>query len=104
MKRLSKEKCNGTLEGATLSSETGFIKIQFKKEEWNLESFDESGISAVTVSGETLIIEGSDISVTDVNLESRQLSAQGIFSGFFYNDDHKEKRKHSLLSSLFGKL
>ena len=41
MKRLSKEKCNGTLEGATLSSETGFIKIQFKKEEWNLESFDE---------------------------------------------------------------
>ena len=41
MKRLSKEKCNGTLEGAALSSETGFIKIQFKKEEWNLESFDE---------------------------------------------------------------
>lgn len=41
MKRLSKEKCSGTLEGATLSSETGFIKIQFKKEEWNLESFDE---------------------------------------------------------------
>lgn len=70
----------------------------------SVESFDESGISAVTVSGETLIIEGSDISVTDVNLESRQLNAQGIFSGFFYNDDHKEKRKHSLLSSLFGKL
>lgn len=40
MKRISKTKCNGTLEGVILSSENGFVRVEFKRSEWRLNEAD----------------------------------------------------------------
>lgn len=64
----------------------------------SVDSFDENGISATTVEGDSVIAEGSGISITDVNLEKGQFEASGSFSGIFYAE-HKAGTV-----SLFGRI
>lgn len=67
----------------------------------SVDSFDESSISATTVNGEVIVVEGSGISVTDVNIEKGCFEAQGNFSGFFYTAG--QTMNPGVLSRLFGK-
>lgn len=65
----------------------------------SVDSFDENGISATTASGESIVAEGSDVTVTDVNLEKGQLEAEGNFTGIFYMHGKTEAR--GLFSKFF---
>ena len=67
----------------------------------SVDSFDENGISATTIGGENLSVEGTGISVTDVNLEKQQFDAVGNFTGVFYSDI--QKTKQGFLSSVFSR-
>ena len=65
----------------------------------SVDSFDANVISATTVDGDTLVIEGEELSVTDVNLEVNKLEAVGKITGMFY---YEARRKNGILKGLFG--
>lgn len=66
----------------------------------SVDGFDANAISATTVDGDILVIEGEELSVTDVNLESNKLEAVGRISGMFY---YEPRRKNGILKGLFGR-
>ena len=65
----------------------------------SVDSFDETRICATTVDGENLVVEGEDLSVTDVNLENFKFEALGKVFGIFYYEPHK---KVGLFKGMFG--
>ena len=66
----------------------------------SVDSFDDTIISATTSDGVTLYIEGSDIALTDVNLEKKCFEATGNFYSFAYSSN-SVKEYNGLFSRLF---
>ncbi len=64
-----------------------------------VDSFDETNLCATMCDGEAIVVEGSGISVTDVNLENGSVEAEGNFTGVFYMT--QQKSTSGLFSRLF---
>lgn len=67
----------------------------------SVDSFDESGISATTLAGERIFIEGSGITVTDVNLDNNCFEATGIINGVYYSN--QQEKQVGIFERLFKK-
>lgn len=83
---------NVLLENRNKITVTGIVSV---------DSFDETSVVATTKSGSRFVVEGNEISVSDVNLENGRLIATGAIIGFFYEDDSKAKK--SLISRFFSR-
>lgn len=66
----------------------------------SVDSFDETVICATTCDDISLVVEGTELEVRDVNLEKGILEAHGVFNGLYYNESTASKRS---LWGLFGK-
>ena len=64
----------------------------------DVDSFDETGITAYTDIGE-LSIGGENLHITKLSLESGDVTVEGEVESLVYSDDVKEKN-----TSFFGKL
>lgn len=67
----------------------------------SVDSFDELQISATTNKGECIVIDGSGMSIKDVNLDKGVLEAVGNIDGINYYDKNPVKRSAGF-KGLFG--
>ena len=67
----------------------------------SVDSFDEFQISVSLKDGDYLVIDGSSLSVKDVNLDKGMLEAEGVINGLNYYEKNPEK-KSSGIKGIFG--
>ena len=66
----------------------------------SVDSYDDYSISATTIEGEQLYIDGDGISLMDVNLENKCFEASGNFISIQYSSE-RSKVRSGLFSRLF---
>lgn len=59
----------------------------------SVDSFDDTMISATTVTDTVLNIEGSDLQIKDVNLDKLQFEASGNITGLYYIESASGSKK-----------
>lgn len=65
----------------------------------DIDSFNEQGVIVLTDEG-VLIVKGSDMHVGKLNIESGDVSVEGLIDSLTYSDLH-DKKTGSLIKSLF---
>ena len=71
---------------------TGIVSVDF---------YDETTVGVTTNLGETLVAEGNSITLSDVNLESGIVMAEGEFSAVYYTV--RKTQKQSIIKRLFSR-
>lgn len=64
-------------------------------------SFDEQIIELETISDGFMEIEGADLHIIKMNLDSGELIVEGIISGILYDDGAPARKKSGLFPKLF---
>lgn len=59
----------------------------------SIDSFDETLITGTTVNGNMINIEGTELTVKDINLDKGKVEAYGRINGFFYVEDSPSEKR-----------